>query len=395
MALIVQKYGGSSLASADYIKRVAAHVGGLKKAGDEIVVVVSAMGKTTDNLMNLAREVSSNPDKRELDMLLSVGERISISLLALALQDMGYSAISFTGSQVGIITDNRHTRARILEIRANRLREELNKGKIVIIAGFQGVSIDKEITTLGRGGSDTTAVALGAALKADRVELMKDVDGIMRADPAVIENPEIIRSITYREMEEMAGLDAGVVKRESIELAEYYGIKVGIGSSFTGKVGTIVSDHSFAPDKIKAITVEKNLLHYLITGEKISALIRELMAGKIPLKNFILRENTLSFDTPKEWKRELEEILKRGEKNSYSREDDYVLISFIGNGIKPGSKAGEHIFQMFHETGTRIKRSVIVENRVSAAIPEKESEEKIKSFYDYLYRSPVRMEKNV
>ncbi len=259
MALVVQKYGGSSVASPAHIKRVAAQILQEQKHGNQVVVVVSAMGDTTDHLVSMSREISKNPPEREMDMLLSVGERISIAMLAMAIHEMGGNAISFTGSQVGIITDTRHTEARILEVRANRILDELNKGRIVIVAGFQGVSIDKEITTLGRGGSDTTAIALAAALKAERCEIMKDVDGIFISEPKLVPDVRLNEEISYDEMIEMANMGAGVLKTESVEIARLHGIKVGVGSSFTGKIGTIITDKTLDITRITGIVGLKNL----------------------------------------------------------------------------------------------------------------------------------------
>jgi len=394
MALIVQKYGGSSLASAEYIKKVAAHIGKLKSEDNDVVVVVSAMGKTTDELLQLANEVCADPDKRELDMLLSVGERISISLLALALQDLGYRAKSFTGSQVGIITDNHHTRARILEIRADRLIHELQQGKIVIIAGFQGVSLDKEITTLGRGGSDTTAVAIGAALKADRVELMKDVDGVLKADPGIVDSPEIVSQITYREMEEMASLDAGVVKSESVELAKYYGIKVGIGSSLSGNIGTIVCDEPFAPDQIKAITLEKDLIFVEIDSNDAQQTATILSANYIKLKNFRQQDEITTFDIHRNHFEEFKSFWNKATREKIKTEENFAVISFVGNGIKPGTKATAIIFQMLKKMNIKYRRSIVTENRISISVPEKEAESMIREFYDWLYEQPVKITPN-
>ena len=205
MALIVQKYGGTSVADPDRIRAVAEHVAFTKRHGNDVVVVVSAMGKSTDNLIKLANDVSGVQPSRELDMLLSTGERISMTLVCMALAGVGIDAISFTGSQVGIITDTVHTKAKILEIKGDRVREALAQGKVCVVAGFQGVSTDKEITTLGRGGSDTTAVALAAALGADSCEIYTDVTGVFSADPRIVPQARKLQSINFEEMLEMAG----------------------------------------------------------------------------------------------------------------------------------------------------------------------------------------------
>ncbi len=267
MSLVVQKYGGSSLTSPEDIRRVAKRVVEERKKGHRVVVVVSAMGDTTDHLIQLAEQVCQKPPEREMDMLLSVGERISIALLAMAIHDWGYEAISFTGSQVGIITDTKHTEARILEIRATRLLKELEKGKIVVVAGFQGVSVNKEITTLGRGGSDTTAIALAAALKADRCEFMKDVDGVYVAEPRLVPKSRLNPELSYQEMLEMASMGAGVLKSESIEIANTHKIKIAVGSSASGKIGTIISDRSLESSRITGIVGQKELCYLNVKSE--------------------------------------------------------------------------------------------------------------------------------
>jgi aspartate kinase len=259
LALIVQKYGGTSVATPDHIKRVAQRIVSEKRSGHRVVVVVSAIGHTTDELITMAKQVSQHPPEREMDMLLSVGERISIALLAMAIHDLGENAISFTGSQVGIITDNKHTEARILEVRASRLLQELEKGKIVIVAGFQGISIDKEITTLGRGGSDTTAIALAAALKADRCEIMKDVDGVFIAEPKLIPEAKLNKEISYEEMIEMTDFGAGVLQKESIEMAKSHKIKIAVGSSETGRIGTIITDRSLDSSRVSGVVGNKGV----------------------------------------------------------------------------------------------------------------------------------------
>ncbi|MCB1277482.1 aspartate kinase [Prosthecobacter sp.] len=226
MAIVVQKYGGSSVADADKIRAVARRVIRTRDLGHQVVVVVSAMGDTTDDLLQTAKKVSPNPERRELDMLLSVGERISMSLLSMAIRDLGGDAISFTGSQAGIITNDRHVDARIVEVRPFRVQDELALGKIVIIAGYQGVSYRKEVTTLGRGGSDTTAVAMAAALDAEWCEICSDVDGVYSADPRVVPQAQRIAAMSYEEMQEMAEAGAKVLNAQAVEFAKERGISI-------------------------------------------------------------------------------------------------------------------------------------------------------------------------
>ncbi|WP_382307760.1 aspartate kinase [Herbiconiux sp. UC225_62] len=241
MSLIVQKYGGSSVADAESIKRVAKRIVETRKAGNEVVVAVSAMGDTTDELLDLAHEVAPIPAPREMDMLLSAGERISMALLAMAIESLGHDARSFTGSQAGMITDARHGAARIVDVTPVRLREALDEGAIVIVAGFQGFNRDtKDITTLGRGGSDTTAVALAAALDADICEIYTDVDGIFTADPRVVPKASKIDRITSEEMLELAANGAKVLYIRAVEYARRHGVTLHVRSSFNNNEGTIV-----------------------------------------------------------------------------------------------------------------------------------------------------------
>ena len=226
MPVIVQKYGGSSVADVQKLKAVASRVMRTREQGHDVVVVVSAMGDTTDELLELARQVSANPDRRELDMLLSAGERISMALLSMAIRELGGNAISFTGSQSGIITNDRHVDARIIEVRPFRIQDELARGRIVVVAGYQGVSYKKEVTTLGRGGSDTTAVAIAAALDAEFCEICSDVDGVYSADPRVVPTARRIGSLSYEETQEMAEAGARVLNAQAVEFAKEKGIAI-------------------------------------------------------------------------------------------------------------------------------------------------------------------------
>ncbi|GGK09730.1 aspartokinase [Pilimelia anulata] len=242
MALIVQKYGGSSVADAERIKRVAERIVNARKGGDDVVVVVSAMGDTTDELADLASRVSPVPPGRELDMLLTAGERISMALLAMAIHNLGYEARSYTGSQAGVITTAAHGRAKIIDVTPGRLRSALDEGAIAIVAGFQGVSQEtKDITTLGRGGSDTTAVALAAALHADVCEIYTDVDGVFTADPRIVPNARAIDEITYEEMLELAASGAKILHLRAVEYARRSGLPIHVRSSYSLKSGTLVT----------------------------------------------------------------------------------------------------------------------------------------------------------
>jgi aspartate kinase len=243
VGLIVQKYGGSSVADAASIKRVAKRIAEARRAGDDVVVVVSAMGDTTDELIDLANEITPRPPAREMDILLTAGERISMSLLAMAIANLGVHAQSFTGQQAGVITDEFHGKARIIDVRASRIRAALDAGNVAIVAGFQGVNPDtNDVTTLGRGGSDTTAVALAAALAADVCEIYTDVDGVFTADPRIVPSARKLDRITYEEMLDMAASGAKVLMLRCVEYARRTGVPIHVRSSFSGRIGTLVTD---------------------------------------------------------------------------------------------------------------------------------------------------------
>lgn len=254
MPIIVQKYGGTSVADAERIRAVAARAVATHKSGKDVVVVVSAMGKSTDELITLASEVTPNRHPREMDMLLTAGERISMALLAMAIQDHGVGSMSLTGSQAGILTTEAHGQAEITEIRGDRVREGLGEGKIVIVAGFQGFSPrTRDVTTLGRGGSDATAVALAAALRADACEIFTDVDGVFTADPRIVPNATKLDEISFEEMLELAGAGAGVLMARSVEFGRRYNIPIHVRSSFHGDVGTWVKEETMEEAIIRGV----------------------------------------------------------------------------------------------------------------------------------------------
>ncbi|MDA8025403.1 MAG: aspartate kinase [Actinomycetota bacterium] len=268
MALIVQKFGGTSVGDADRIQAVADHIARTVRKGDQVVAVVSAMGKTTDNLIRLANDVSKTHPGREMDMLLTAGERISMALLCMALADRGVAAASFTGSQAGIITDTDHTKAKILDIRPDRLFEALEAGKVPVVAGFQGVSTERDVTTLGRGGSDTTAVALAAALKAQLCEIYTDVPGVFTADPRVVPNARKISKISFEEMLELAASGGRVLALRSVEFARNFSVPLQVRSSFTWEPGTSVQeeDETMEQAVVSAISHDTSEAKVTITG---------------------------------------------------------------------------------------------------------------------------------
>lgn len=276
MACVVQKYGGSSVADVEKIRKVAEKIAATRRAGREVCVVVSAMGDTTDELLGLAKKVSAAPPRRELDMLLSAGERISMALLSMALQELDVPAISFTGSQSGIITTDAHSSARIVEVRPVRVLEELGKGKVVIVAGFQGVSPRKEVTTLGRGGSDTTAVALAAALGAD-CEIYSDVAGVFTADPRVVPSARRLDALSYEEMQELAQAGAKVLNAQAVEFAKEKGIAIHARSTFGGAEETVVRGGAH-PERIAGVAVLREVALLELPAARLDAALAALEA---------------------------------------------------------------------------------------------------------------------
>jgi aspartate kinase len=298
--VIVQKYGGSSVADIDRIGRVADHVVRTKEAGNQVVVVVSAMGKTTDDLLALARQVTPEPAGRELDMLLTVGERITMSLLSMAIQARGHEAISFTGSQSGIVTSDSHLNARIVEVRPYRIQDELERGRIVIVAGYQGTSYKKEVTTLGRGGSDTTAIALAAALKAEAAEIYSDVDGVYTADPRVVADARRLDSISADEMMTLSKAGARVLAAEALDYARRHGVALYAKASHAPEApGTIVRvDQDLSDRRFAGVTGHKEIIYVQFRGgvreeasifECLSALGEE---GVLPYRSHVSLEGT-------------------------------------------------------------------------------------------------------
>ncbi len=270
MTCIVQKYGGSSVADVEKLRKIAGSIAEVKKQNIDVAVVVSAMGKTTDNLVKTARELSSSPPRREMDMLLSTGERITMALLCMALSEQGLEAVSLTGSQSGIITNDRHNDARVIEVRPFRVQDEMAKGKVVVVGGFQGVSYRRDITTLGRGGSDTTAVALAAALNADRCEIYSDVDGVYSADPSVVANAEHLPEISYQVMQEMSTAGAKVLNAHAVQFAKDKQIAIYARSTFSRERETVI--RKFAPGTligVQAVVSENDIIRVRMEGKNI------------------------------------------------------------------------------------------------------------------------------
>jgi aspartate kinase len=400
VALVVQKYGGTSVADPDRIKAVADHVAFTRNHGNDVVVVVSAMGKSTDNLINLANEVSSVQPGREMDMLLTAGERISMSLLSIALAGIGIEAVSFTGSQVGIITDNVHTKAKIVEVKADRVREALAQGKVAVVAGFQGVSTDKEITTLGRGGSDTTAVALAAALSADVCEIYTDVTGVFTADPRIVPQARKLPRLEFEEMLEMAGAGSKVLALRSVEFARNHNVPIHVRSSYTWEPGTWVTNNPSG---------EKNMEEPIISGvvqdaseskvtviavpdrPGVSAALFENLANANINVDMIVQNTSkdgladISFTVPKADMRNAEEIVVRVAKDmgaqSVTHDTDIAKISLVGAGMKTSPGIAARMFRVLADNGVNIHMISTSTIRVSVVVSSAEMETAVRALH--------------
>jgi aspartate kinase len=335
MAIIVKKFGGTSVGSIDLIKGIADKIAREYREGESLVLVVSAMARTTDELFGLAFDICDHPSRRELDMLLTAGERISMSLLSLALQDKGISSISFTGSQSGIITDHRHGNARILRVNAFRINQELDRGRIVIVAGFQGVSEAKEITTLGRGGSDTSAVALACYLKADRCEIFTDVDGVYSADPRLVPEAGLLPEIDYGQMLALSYNGSKVMHPRAVEFACKYQIPVEVKSSFSFAPGTFI--HSHIEDKameernITAIAHKRDLLRYILTHDE--QLIRLLEVWNNEIFKYFLEDGRVELIIEDKYDREISHVLDQHGISALRRDKGLGYVTLVGLGI--------------------------------------------------------------
>ncbi len=342
MAIIVKKFGGTSVGSIDRIRHVARQIALAKDPDDQIVIVVSAMGKTTDELFSLAYQISEHPSRRELDMLLTAGERITMSLLSLALHNEGLSSISFTGSQSGILTDGSHGNAKIQRVNAFRIQEELEKDKIVIVAGFQGVSMNKEVTTLGRGGSDTTAVALASYLKADSCEIYTDVDGVYTADPRIVREPVLLRTIDYDEMLALSYNGSRVLHPRAVEFALKYRIPVEVKSSFTFEPGTLVlqTEESFQliikeikmeERRITAIAHKDNLIRYRVNQSDRMRFLMKTWTNEI--FKYVVNDHQLDLYIESFYATEINNIFKVNSIKPISKTLDLGYVTMVGIGI--------------------------------------------------------------
>ncbi|MEO0289076.1 MAG: aspartate kinase [candidate division WOR-3 bacterium] len=374
MALIVKKFGGTSLATPDLIKHLAKKVALDIKSGNKVVVVVSAMGKTTNELISMAKSLTSSPDQREMDMLLTAGERISMALFSMALNSLDIKAYSFTGSQVGIITTSTHTDAKIITVKGERLLEALSNGITPIIAGFQGVSSTKEITTLGRGGSDTTAVAIAAFLKADLCEIYTDVDGVYKVDPRIVPESKIIKKISYDEMLLMSHLGSKVLHPRSVEIAKKYKIPIVVKSSFNEGEGTMVTSiENIESPGVNSISVKDDLaLVNMKTGDLgLVKFLNDLNEKDLKIELFITKSlENISLVISQDKVNELLPLVENFS-NSLSVSSDISLISLIGEGISED----KNIIKTIIEIVTKYDKDIfgIFTNKISYTIVTKKA----------------------
>ena len=398
MALIVQKYGGTSVGSIERIENVADKVIKTVEQGHQVVVAVSAMSGETNRLIAMAQEIQARPNPREMDVLISTGEQVTIALLSMALQQRGYPAISFTGWQVPILTNNVHTKARIEKINEERIRAELNAGKVVVVAGFQGVTLNNEITTLGRGGSDTTAVALAAALRADECQIYTDVDGVYTTDPRVVPNARRLDVITYDEMLELASLGAKVLQIRSVEFASKYRVPLRVLSSMKEGGGTLITSEDKVMEKplISGIAFNRDEAKLMILGVPDKPGVAYQIVGPISDANIDIDmiiqnqgvDGTTDFtftvhrnDCPAAL-----EILRQQAERLGAREvladDGIVKVSLVGIGMKSHAGIAARMFEVLAEKGINIQMIGTTEIKISVIVDEEHLETAVQALHD-------------
>lgn len=395
--LVVQKYGGTSVANPERIRKVARRVVDMHRQGHQMIVVVSAMGDTTDELIELVKEITDDPPEREMDMLLSTGEQVSIALLAMAIKAIGEDVISLTGPQVGIKTDNIHSKARIIDVDTTRLKKELNDGKIVVVAGFQGVNQANDITTLGRGGSDTTAVALAAAMKADICEIYTDVDGVYTTDPRVVPEARKLDTITYDEMLELAHLGAVVLHPRAVECAKLYNIPIHVRSSFNYNLGTIVKEvsdmekdmvvtgvaHDLNVSKIGIFDVpDKPGIAYKIFNALAQKSINVDMIIQSAERNQV---NSISFTVSQNDLKRTLEIVEQIKDDvgykSYTYDQDVAKVSIVGAGMISNPGVAAMMFEALANENINIEMITTSDIKISCIIKKNLAEKAVKALH--------------
>jgi len=399
VALIIQKYGGTSVGSAERIKAVASRIIETKKQGNDVVAIVSAMSGETDKLMRLAQQMSLDPDERELDLLLSSGERISAALIAIAINELGFRAMSFTGRQVGIITDKSHTNAKIEKITAERVRDALRKGVVPVVAGFQGVTVTSDVTTLGRGGSDLTAVAIAAALKADLCEIYTDVDGVYTTDPGIVSDALKLDRVSYDEMLELASLGVKVLQTRSVEFAKKYEVPVVVRSSFNKNPGTLVVKEDKEMEKVvvSGVAFNKNQAKVTVIAVRdmpgIAAKLFNVIARAHVIVDMIVQNissdgkaTDISFTVSKTDSKKALEITKGlaaelGAENVVLRED-IAKVSIVGVGMRTHSGVAAQMFETLAKHGINIMMISTSEIKISCIIASKYTELAVRVLHD-------------
>lgn len=398
MSLLVQKYGGTSVGNIDKIQRVADQIEKSYRQGNRLVVVLSAMSGETDRLLRLAHETTLRPDDRELDVLLSSGERVTIALMAMTLKGRGIPARSFTGRQVGIVTDSTHTKARVARVMTDRVVEALREGTIPIVAGFQGINERSDVTTLGRGGSDLTAVALAAALKADRCVIFKDVAGVYTADPNIVPSARRLKKISYEEMLEMASLGAKVLQARSVEFAAKYGVAVEVKSTFQEGEGTLVTreDQDMEQAMVSGVTGDRNQAKITVVGVPdrpgIAAHLFGAVAAASILVDMIIQNvsqdstTDISFTVPRSDLAKVRELVAKTVQEIGAKRvevtENIAKVSLVGVGMRSHSGVASRMFETLSREGINIMMISTSEIKISCVIEEKYLELAIRSLHD-------------
>ena len=401
MALIVQKFGGSSVADADKIRNVARIITETYRKGHSVVAVLSAQGDTTDDLIEKAREINPRASKREMDMLLSTGEQISISLCAMAIEHMGYQAVSLTGWQAGMLTDSAYSSARIKRIRTERVQKELDKRKIVLVAGFQGINKYDDVTTLGRGGSDTSAVALAAALGADLCQIYTDVDGVYTADPRTVRGARKLDEITYDEMLELASLGAQVLHNRSVEMAKRYNVNLEVLSSFSGNPGTQVKEVVKHMEKthVSGVAKDKNVARIALVGladrPGIAFKIFSLLAKEHINVDIILQSigrdgsKDISFTVARDDGEKAREVMEANREaigcRSVELNDQIAKISIVGAGMAHNAGVACKMFEALFSAGININMISTSEIKVSVLVDERDADRAVQAVHDRFF----------
>ncbi|MGH3023128.1 MAG: aspartate kinase, partial [Gaiellaceae bacterium] len=381
---LVMKFGGTSVADPEKIRRVAARLVATKRAGSRVVGVVSAMGYHTDELLDLARQVSPQPKPRELDMLISVGERISCALVAMAISDLGTDAVSLTGSQAGIVTDTAHGKAKIVEVKAHRIHQALDDNRIVLVAGFQGVSTEYDVTTLGRGGSDTTAVALTAALGADACEIYTDVDGVFTADPRVVPEAQKLHAVSYEEMLELAASGAKVLALRSVEFARNHGVMVHVRSTFTDEPGTWIREEDermLEKALISGVTHTVEEAVYEVEGIAPADLFEALAAAEVNVDTIIQMDSRIVFSAPLEDRPPAEQALA-GLGARYSEQQGLGKVSVVGAGMKSHPGVAAKTFATVRGLGVEARFVATSPIKIAFYLPHEDVDRTVRALHD-------------